>query len=329
MQAFPLFLSTTGRSVLIFGAGSEAAAKLRLLVKTQASIWLIAPEIESAEIDLAGQPQVKHIAADPLSAPLPSDALFAYAATGDRAQDAAIAQRMRALGILVCAADQPEVSDFITPALVDRDPVVIAIGTEGSAPMLARKIKAQVEALLPSALGDVARLARGLRPWVAETLAPGRARRSFWQAFFAAPAPQSPRQAQALAQALVQNAKPNAHLSLIGTGSADPELLPLKARRALDEADAVIFEPGLPLPLLELARREAELLPISALSRSLDEEVQVRLAAGQALALVSRQADPRALLAGSQLPQSHLDIIPGLAALTPVQPRQARFAHQV
>lgn len=327
MQAFPLFLSTTGRSVLVFGAGAEAAAKLRLLVKTEASIWLIAPSIDSAEIALDALPQVKHLAADPLTAPLPSDALFAYAAIGERALDAAIAQRMRGLGILVCAADQPEVSDFITPAIVDRDPVVVAIGTEGSAPMLARRLKAQIEAIMPSPLGQVANLARSLRPWVAKTLAPGRERREFWQAFFAAPAPHTGQEARALAHQLAQNGKPSARLSLIGTGSADPELLPLKARRALDEADLVLFEPGLPLSLLELARREAERLPINALSRPLDQELAQRLAGGRAVALVARSSDPRSLLPrGLALPPA-TDLIPGIAPLEPIQAPQRRRAH--
>ncbi len=321
MQAFPLFISTKGRSVLVFGGGAEAAAKLRLIAKTEAKIWLIAPEIETAEIDLASLPNVSHVAQAALTAPLPSDAVFAYAATGERNLDAEIAGRMRGLGILVCAADQPQVSDFITPALIDRDPVVIAIGTEGAAPMLARRLKAQIEALVPSGLGHIARLARGLRPWVAKTLPVGRARRQFWQAFFDAPAPQNKAAAQDLAQRLVQPtnaATLNGRLTLIGTGTSDPELLTLKARRALDEADTILFEPGLTTGLLELARREAERLPLSALPsdpQAALKELKSRLEQGQAVAIVARGSQAEALFAPCLLDGLHdvaLQILPGI-----------------
>lgn len=329
MQAFPLFISTKGRTVLVFGGGAEAAAKLRLIAKTDAKIWLIAPSIETAEIDLAALPNVSLVAQDPLSAPLPSDAVFAYAATGERTLDAQIAKRMQALGILVCAADQPEVSDFITPALIDRDPVVIAIGTEGAAPMLARRLKAQIEALVPSGLGKVARLARGLRPWVAQTLPAGRARRHFWQAFFAAPAPDNQGEAQSLAKRLADagaSANLAGRLTLIGTGTDDPELLTLKARRALDEADTVLFEPGLPGALLELARREAERLPLAHIatpqSTAQLQDIRARLANGQALVVVASSSQPQDLFAPSTLAEL-LDnagqILPGIDRAAPFQ----------
>lgn len=335
MQAFPLFISTRHRSILVFGGGAEAAAKLRLLAKTDAKIWLVAPAIETAEIDLAALPQVTWLAQPALTAPLPSDAVFAYAATGSREHDANIARRLRSLGILVCATDQPEVSDFSTPALIDRDPVVIAIGTEGAAPMLARRLKAQFEALVPSDLGAVARLARGLRPWVARTLSPGRARREFWQSFFAAPAPANAGAAKLLANQLANQdatSTPAGRVTLLGTGTGDPELLTLKARRALDEADAVLFERGLPIQLLELARREAERLPLDSLAAAPHEQIQAikaRLAEGQALAVVARGSVPQNLFAPedlAHLPAKSLHLVPGIAEGPSFSSQQAHQA---
>ena len=142
MKAFPLFINVADRSVIVFGGGEEAAAKLRLLLKTEATVIAIAPHFEAPLLALDGMIRVR---TNPLTFDLPENIAFAYAATGDEALDARLAERVRAASILVCAADQPAVSDFSTPALVDRDPVVVAIGTEGTAPVLARRIKAQVD----------------------------------------------------------------------------------------------------------------------------------------------------------------------------------------
>ena len=183
MKAFPLFITVTDRTVVVFGGGEEAAAKLRLLLKTEASVVAVAEHFEPAVADLRGLSLIEQA---PLTYDLPTSVPFVYAATGDEALDAQIAQRVRAKNVLVCAADQPAVSDFSTPAIVDRDPVVVAIGTEGTAPVLARNIKAQIEFILEPSLGLIARAAAGLRKTVAETLAPGAPRRIFWQAFFGA-----------------------------------------------------------------------------------------------------------------------------------------------
>ena len=210
MKNFPVFLDVAGKVIVIFGAGPEAAAKLRLVRKTKAKIILVAKEQPDQAMQ-AAYPQWRQNwwPGDPLQYPFPRKTVFAYAATGDTALDGKIAHYARAQRILVCAADQPAVSDFITPAMIDRDPVVVAIGTEGNAPVLARQIKAQLESFLEPALGQIAILARSLRGWVAEHIIEGAMRRDFWQDFFAK-ARQADRlrrhQAFALARDLRQNA---------------------------------------------------------------------------------------------------------------------------
>lgn len=260
MRAFPIFMQAEGRTIVVFGGGADAAAKLRLVAKTQARILVVSQTPVTAEIDLGA---AQWINADPLSFEFPTETAFAYAATGDAALDAKIAHHARYNHVLVCAADQPEVSDFITPAIIDRDPVVIAIGTEGTAPVLARMIKAQVEAMLPQGLGALASLASSFRDRVASALAPGGERRSFWRAFFngALDGRLTVEAAQERAEALLASQSDTApregFVSFVGSGPGGPDLMTMRARKVLDEADVVLYDALAAPEILELARREA------------------------------------------------------------------------
>ena len=262
MKAFPLFINVADRSVIVFGGGEEAAAKLRLLLKTEARVIAIAPHFEAPLLALDG---VIRVRTNPLTFELPENIAFAYAATGDEALDARLAERVRAAGILVCAADQPTVSDFSTPALVDRDPVVVAIGTEGTAPVLARRIKAQVEFMLEPGLGLIARIAASLREAVAHALPAGGARRDFWQRFFSGAREQRLTKAadiEALGRSLLTThaagtAPAAGSLTIVGTGAGQADLLAVAGHQALDSADVVLSEPLVSRAVLELSRREA------------------------------------------------------------------------
>ena len=266
MQHFPIFLDLAGHRVVLSGGGDAALAKLRLLMKTQARLTVFAtnpaPEIETW--DRAGKLTLvrrRLSAGDALCA-----ALF-YAADEDTAEDARTAALARADGALINIVDNLGDSQFITPVIVDRDPVTVAIGTEGAAPVLARAIKADLEARLPAALGPLARIGKRFRKMV-EVLPFGRARRDFWADYYFKVGPRameggedavSPALDALLARHLKQNARPG-HVAFVGAGPGDPELLTLRARRALDEADVVIHDRLISPEILELARREAILI---------------------------------------------------------------------
>ncbi|MEO1309282.1 MAG: SAM-dependent methyltransferase, partial [Pseudomonadota bacterium] len=159
-------------------------------------------------------------------------------------------------------------SQFITPAIVDRDPVTVAIGTEGAAPVLARALKKDLEARLPQTLGTLARMAKGLRK-VVEALPMGRTRRDFWSDFYFKNGPKDLEKGGERAalsgfyalfnQHLTKESKPGS-VAFVGAGPGDPDLLTLKARKLLDEADVVIHDRLVPDTILELARREATLI---------------------------------------------------------------------
>jgi uroporphyrin-III C-methyltransferase/precorrin-2 dehydrogenase/sirohydrochlorin ferrochelatase len=265
MRHYPVFLDLRGRRVVVAGAGEVAVAKLRLLLKTEAELAVYgedpAPEVEA----WAAAGRLALVARE-LAAGDADGAALVYGATGDRAGDARAAAIGREAGALVNVVDDLEGSDFITPAIVDRDPVTVAIGTEGAAPVLARKIKAEVEAMLPTTLGLLTRVGQGFRARV-EAL-DSRARRAFWTRFYFQRGPLALAAGEDAARAeleamLAEGEGPREGVvHLVGAGPGDPELLTLKARRLLHEADVVVHDRLVPGAILELARREARIVAV-------------------------------------------------------------------
>ncbi|MGS4944515.1 siroheme synthase CysG [Meridianimarinicoccus sp. RP-17] len=267
MQHFPIFVAVAGRRVVVSGGGDAALAKLRLLMRTEAHLTVLsadpAPEIEGWAAE--GRLRLIRRAAEPGDALC---AVLAYGANEDAAEDARVAALARADGAMVNIVDNLDDSQFITPAIVDRDPVTVAIGTEGAAPVLARRIKADLEAALPIGLGTLARIGKGFRR-AADALPMGRKRRAFWSDFYFGEGPRALEQAGApgvqrlldrlLARHLDAAPEPG-RVVFVGAGPGDPELLTLKARRALDTADVVIHDRLVPAAILELARREATII---------------------------------------------------------------------
>jgi len=269
MQHFPIFLAVAGRRIVLSGGGETALAKLRLLLKTEAHLTVFAAE-PSAEVErlaASGHLKLHHRAAGP------GDALCAvlfYAANDDATEDARVAALARADGALVNIVDNLQDSAFITPAIVDRDPVVIAIGTEGAAPVLARAIKSDIESRLPTTLGLLARIGKAFRH-AAEALPMGRKRRDFWAEYYFKTGPQAfAKDGQsatelALAALLERHLKTEdkaGHVDLVGAGPGDPDLLTLQARKALDAADVVIYDRLVTPEILDLARREAIMIDV-------------------------------------------------------------------
>lgn len=267
MQHFPIFLAVAGRRIVVAGGGDAALAKLRLLLKTDARLTVVA-RTPAAEIESWSRDGKLVLITRDFE---PGDGMCAslvYAATEDREEDARIRKLAQADGALVNIVDNLGDSQFITPAIVDRDPVTIAIGTEGAAPVLARAIKADLEASLSPRLGLLARVGKGFRS-VAEALPMGRARRDFWRDYYFRAGPPAAEAQGEQGAALTLDALLEDHLerraragtvALVGAGPGDPELLTLKARKALDEADVIIHDRLVAPEILELARREAILI---------------------------------------------------------------------
>jgi uroporphyrin-III C-methyltransferase/precorrin-2 dehydrogenase/sirohydrochlorin ferrochelatase len=263
MRYFPVFMDLKGRKVVVVGNGEEAVRKIRLLLKTEAQIDLISTDLQS---ELRDEPRVNWIS-DIYAASLLAGSALVYSA--DKDLNATVSADAQRLGIPVNAVDDADISTFIIPSVVDRDPVVVAIGTEGTSPVLGQGIRAKIDALLPHDIGALATAASSLRERVAKILPHGNRRRSFWQTFFFG----APREAflsgdtaayeLAVGNALCEGSKPAAgRVSIVGAGPGDPELLTLKAHRKIQEADVIVYDRLVSPAILEMARRDAIRIPV-------------------------------------------------------------------
>ena len=270
MRTFPIFVSVDRKPPLVTGGGELAAIKARLLLKRAETVDIAADRLgpEFAELERAGrvaltpaQPGVDQVRGRPL----------VIAATGDDAEDARVAAIARALGVPVNVPDKPALCSFVMPAIVDRGEVTVAIGTEGTSPVLAQRLRAWLEHELHPRLDALARLAGDFRDAVAETLPAGRPRRKFWEGVFdgaaseAALAGEESEARRLVSEAIEAAAKAQAlqgRVLLVGAGPGDPELLTLKAVRALKQADVILYDRLAGTGVLEHARREVELIPV-------------------------------------------------------------------
>jgi len=269
MRHFPIFLDTRGRRIAVAGGGDCAVAKLRLLLKTEAAIEVFAEDAEET-VTAWSQDGRLRLHRRALQRDDLADVALLYAAHDDLDRDLTAAELGRAAGVATLVVDNLEASDFITPAIVDRDPVTVAIGTEGAAPVLARKIKAQIEEMLPASTGLLARIGQRFRD-AAEIIPQGARRRDFWTRYYFSEGPKAAAKgASAVAARLselltdaVNETAARPHVTFVGAGPGDPELLTLKARKALHDAEVVIHD-GLVTPdILELARREARIISVA------------------------------------------------------------------
>jgi len=268
MDYLPVFVETRGQRIIVVGTGQMAEAKCRTVLKTSAQVMLITEAPTDAMQTWADADRLSLIRRACTQSDL-EGARMVYAASEDPDINARIAGWARAKGAWVNVLDTPDDCDFITPALVDRDPVVVAIGTEGAAPVLARQLKADIESMLPQHLGRLAQAARAFRDRVSERLTPGRPRRNFWKAFFggwsAVDALSEGQMERVLSELLDRHAleaPPEGAVAFVGAGPGDPELLTLKARRVIHEADVVVYDRLVGSEILDLARKEAKFVDV-------------------------------------------------------------------
>ena len=267
MEFLPIFLAARDRHVLIVGDGQMADAKCRGVLKTSACLTVFADNPSKQALAWARSGDITLRAGLPESSDFKGVALVYAAHHSDQVNDQ-IAVSAREKGALVNVLDRTDACDFITPAIVDRDPVVVAIGTEGSAPVLARQIKADIEAMLPAGVGRFARLANAFRARV-RALPEGLARRKFWRDAFkpermvADKSDEVIRQDfEALLERHLRLEPEHGSVAFVGAGPGDPELLTLKARRLIHEAEVIIYDRLVGEGVLELARREAKFINV-------------------------------------------------------------------
>jgi uroporphyrin-III C-methyltransferase / precorrin-2 dehydrogenase / sirohydrochlorin ferrochelatase len=271
MQFLPVFLDLQAGPVLVIGAGEQVRAKLRLLVSAGARIRWFATD---GNHDLHGldSGRIEFAVGDPLDADLHGVIAVLCAGAGDIG--VAMAARARAAGLPVNVMDDLDRSTFIFPAIVDRGDVVVAVGTGGSSPVVARRVRERIEAMLPARIGDLAGFIGRFRKSINGRIDAMPLRRRFWERVIDGPIGALVlvgRGAEA-EQMLTDIADPTAYagahgagegsVTLVGAGPGDPDLLTVKALRALQDADVVFHDELVSPEILDRARRDASRIPV-------------------------------------------------------------------
>ena len=334
MDHLPIFMNVKERAALIVG-GSEAAARKATLVAACGARVTVVACAPGAGMRAAGErPGIVLYERSCEVADLAGAAL-AIVDTGDRQEDARIAAAARQAGVPVNVVDAPAMSTFIVPAIVDRTPVTVAVSSGGTAPVLARRVRAAIEDMLPTNLGRLAAFAGRFRAAVMAVRPAGR--RRFWERFFAGPVA-----ARVLAgdeqgateqmlslinrSAEGDDAEAAGRVTIVGAGPGDPDLLTVKAVRALQQADVIVYDRLVGEAVLDRARRDAERIYVgkakgshAATQGEINALLVARARAGQNVVrlkggdpfVFGRGAEERRHLLAHAIPH---EVVPGITA---------------
>ena len=257
---FPVFVDLRAQPVLVVGAGEVAARKIRLLLKSGARPRVVAREVNPEITALATDGRVEIVGSVFSSGQLQGCRLC-IAATDDAVLNAEVARAAEAAGVLCNVVDDPLTSRFITPSIIERAPVTVAISSAGAAPVLARRLRERIETLLPAGLGDVARFMERHRARVRQL--PVALRRQLWEDFLDGPGPERLLAGDEVAavfelESLLGGAAPRGEVYLVGAGPGDPDLLTFRALRLMQQCDVVLYDALIASAIVDLVRRDAE-----------------------------------------------------------------------
>ena len=250
MDYLPIFLNVKGQRALVVGNGTVAARKADLLVRAECDLTVIAATPNNDLARLLREHSITHKTGDLEASDLDGCRLV-FGASADTAVNEKLHRLARSAGIPANIADNPALCDFIMPALVDRSPLLIAIGSGGTSPLLVRMLKARFETTIPAAYGRVAEFAGEYRQRVKDSIPNMARRRRFWETMIAGPVAEhlfsgQEEPAAALMDSLLDEAEsggdkpPKGEVYLVGTGPGDPDLLTFRALRLMQQADVVL-----------------------------------------------------------------------------------------
>lgn len=265
MQNYPIFVNLKDQPCLVVGGGPVALRKIRLMRSAGANITVIAPLVCQELSEEFGE-QVKH-----LQRPFQDNDIQGYrlitAATNVPEVNQRVSELAQQANVPVNVVDQPGLCSFITPSIVDRSPVVIAISTGGGAPVLARMLRAKLEAFIPASYGTLAATMSRYRNKLKQVLTEERDRRLFWEKvvqgpiaelFFSGRNQEAEQQLEAQIDSSNKTKKSVGEVWLIGAGPGDPDLLTFRALRLMQQADVVLYDRLVSDEILNLTRRDAD-----------------------------------------------------------------------
>jgi uroporphyrin-III C-methyltransferase / precorrin-2 dehydrogenase / sirohydrochlorin ferrochelatase len=275
MDQLPVFFNIKGRKVAVVGGGGAAARKAELALRAGARVTVFADQLCGEFNELKPAPHFTQVTREPRAEDLEECAIF-YCAAEDVDQNRRAHALAKVAHVPCNVVDTPELCDFTMPSIVDRSPVVIAVSTAGTSPILGRMIKARLETLLPAAYGRVAAFVGRYRKKVGGALKDFQQRRRFWEHVLDGPVVDlilAGHDAEAAAefdvqlQAAARGAQhpQRGEVYLVGAGPGDPDLLTFKALRLMQRADVVLYDRLIGNGILSLVRRDAERIYVGKL----------------------------------------------------------------
>lgn len=343
LAKLPVFWALEGKNVIVAGGSDAAAWKAELLAACGATVHIYAEHLSETFEKL-----ITHGAEHPQGgfvhhAHLWNDSIFSGSTIAigdceDEEEAKAFFDAARAAGVPVNVIDKPAFCQFQFGSIVNRSPVVVSISTDGAAPILAQAIRRRIETLLPLSLKSWASLAQSMRETINERLRPGGQRRAFWERFVDRAfrdKPDAISEAALLVDArrIASTSAGIGHVTLVGAGPGDSELLTLKAVRALQAADVILFDDLVSDEVLELARREAKRMLVGKRGgrqscRQEDiNDMMVRFAKAGKRVVRLKSGDPMVFgRAGEEITslQEHgiaVDVVPGITAASAMASR--------
>ncbi len=268
MDFFPIFLNIKGRSCLVVGGGEVAARKVALLREAGGHVTVVAPQLGPKLRELVARGEI-HCRLGQFEPADLDERHLVIAATNEGEVNAQVAAEATERRIPVNVVDQPKLCSFVVPSIIDRSPIVAAVSSGGTAPVLARLLRARLETLIPAAYGRLARLAADFRQEVKDKFQHAPNRRMFWERVLQGPvaemvfAGQEKAARDALAATLAsESGEPRkmGEVYLVGGGPGDPDLLTFRALRLMQQADVVVYDRLVAKAVLDLVRRDAERL---------------------------------------------------------------------
>ena len=275
MDHLPVFLNVNGKRTLVVGSGVVAARKADLLLRAGSDVTIVAPELGDEFSQLAENYDFNHksgaLQADDLEG-----CVVVFGCSPDDSVNQHLCELAATAGIMVNVADRAGNSDFMMPAVVDRTPLLIAISTGGSSPLLTRTLKARFETTIPAAYGRLAEFAGSYRDKIKSMVPNLTRRRRFWESMISGPVAEhlfssQVEEADLLMESLLADAAqkgdepPSGEVYLVGTGPGDPDLLTFRALRLMQQADVVLYDRLIGDGMLNLVRRDAERIYVGKL----------------------------------------------------------------
>lgn len=269
MESLPIFMRIKDARCVVIGGGEVATRKVAMLLKAEAAVEVISPELCDALKEQVSTGEIVHVQ-EMFDASQLAGATLVIAATNDEAVNTAVSVAAKAQKIPVNVVDAPALCTFTMPSIVDRSPVVIAISSNGAAPVLARLMRAKLETMIPASYGRLAQLAREFREAVKEKFDDTQSRRIFWEKVFQGSIAELMFSGQeraaklALADAIkVDDSNVNhGEVYLVGGGPGDPDLLTFRALRLMQQCDVCVYDKLVSKEVMELVRRDAELINV-------------------------------------------------------------------